>query len=149
VDLLSYHFSRALPDSLLSASIQKAGRLDFVLRCMEDERLLYAKAPECEGLMELGHQIMFSEFWVGSVYETLRIVEREGAVATDAVRALTEDFRLVRVPLEKHQIAWEKNELTAPLQLQRVLGGYFNASIKVHGLPGGRVIWSRFAMTLA
>jgi hypothetical protein len=108
----------ALPASTLMSSVQRDGELDLVLRCMEDERTIeLARGPQ--GLPEPPPQQMLSEMWVGSVYESLRIVEREGAIATDDVRSLTEDFRLLRVPLEKHQIAFEKDKLSAPLTLQK------------------------------
>jgi hypothetical protein len=86
---------------------------------MEDECLAGAQAPEQEGLFEFHYQRMLSEVWVGSVYETLRlIVERNRGAATDEVHALAEDFKLLRVPFEKHQIASDR-QLAAPLQLQR------------------------------
>jgi hypothetical protein len=111
---VSHRLGGALPDSLLGPSVQKSGRLDLVLRCMEDERV-----AEQEGLFEYGQQNMLSELWVGSVYETLRLLtERELIVATGEVCALAEDFRLVRVSLEKHEIASDWG-LTRPLRMQR------------------------------
>jgi hypothetical protein len=101
-------------------SLQNDGNLDLVLRCMEDDRVAGAQAPEQEGLFELHYQKMLSELWVGSLYETLRllIVERKLVAGTDEVRSLAEDFRLLRVPLEKHEIT-SQGQLTAPLKLQR------------------------------
>jgi hypothetical protein len=119
---VSHHLGGALPDSLLMHSVQRDGRLDLVLRCMEDERVAYAQAPEQEGLFELPYQIMLSEMWVGSVYETLRLLtdrKRQLIVTTDDIRDLAADFKLVRITLEKHEIADDWRHLDAPLQLQR------------------------------
>lgn len=70
-------------------------------------------------MFESHYQKMLSELWVGSIYETVRlIVERSPEVATNEVCALAEDLRLLRVPLEKHQIAHDR-KLDAPLQLQK------------------------------
>lgn len=117
---ISVRLGSALPKSRLMSNVQSDGRLDLVLRCMEDERVAGAQAAEQDGMFDSHYQRMLSEAWTGNVYQTLRIVERFGTIANDDVRSLTEDFRLLRVPLEKHQIAWERDELTAPLQLQRV-----------------------------
>jgi hypothetical protein len=112
---VSVRLGGVLPDSRLMSSVQNDGRLDLVLRCMEAECLAGAQ----EGLFESHYQRVLSEVWVGSVYETLRlIVERNREAATDEVHALAEDFRLLRVPLEKYEIASDR-QLAAPLQLQR------------------------------
>jgi hypothetical protein len=114
---VSHRLGGALPNSLLGPSVQRDGRLDLVLRCMEDEHAAGAQGP-----FEYQYQRMFSEVWVGSVYETLRLLtddKRKLIVATDEVLALAEDLRLVRVSLEKHEVASDR-KLDAPLQLQRV-----------------------------
>src|SRR5438132_10790560 len=115
---VSVRLGGAIPDSLLMASLQQDGNLDLVLRCMEDERA--AQAPEQEGLFEVHYQKMLSELWVGRLYEPLRllVVERKLLTDTDETRALAEDFRLLRVPIEKHEIT-SQGQLTAPLQLRR------------------------------
>jgi hypothetical protein len=117
---LSVRLGGALPNSRLMSSLQRDGSLDLVLRCMEDERAAGAQAPELEGMFEFHYQNMLSELWVGSLYETLRllVVERSLVAGTQEVRDLAEDFRLLRVPLEKHEITSE-GQLTAPLQMQR------------------------------
>jgi hypothetical protein len=44
---ISHHIGARLPASLLSASIQREGQLDLIIRCMEDEL-----APEVRGEAE-------------------------------------------------------------------------------------------------
>jgi hypothetical protein len=110
---VSIRLGGTLPKSLLMSSVQRDGTLDMVLRCMEDERVARAQASEPDGMFDFHYQRMLSEIWIGSVYETLRlIVERNPAVATEDVRALANDFRLLRVTLEKHEIAKETRCIT-------------------------------------
>jgi 3-methyladenine DNA glycosylase Tag len=55
--------------------------------------------------------------WVGGVYETLRLLnERKLAPNSDEYRALFHDFELLRIALDKHDIA---RLLKAPLQMIR------------------------------
>jgi hypothetical protein len=115
---VSVRLGGALPNSRLMVAIQRDGNLDLVLRCMEDERANPGHAGEQAGLFQDHYQLMLSELWVGSLYESLRLlmVERKLISDSDEIRALAEDFRLLRVPLEKHEITSE-GQLTAPLQL--------------------------------
>jgi hypothetical protein len=101
----------------MTSAVQQAGNLDLVLRCMEDERANPGRDVEQAGPFEADHQAMLSELWVGSLYESLRLLVARGLISdSDEVRSLAEDFRLLRVPLEKHEIAGDR-KLTAPLQL--------------------------------
>jgi hypothetical protein len=117
---VSFRLGGALPNSLLILSLQRDGNLDLVLRCMEGERAATDQHSEQAGLFEVHYQKMLSELWVGSLYESLRllIVERKLIPDTDEIRLLAEDFRLLRIPIEKHEIT-SQGQLTAPLQLQR------------------------------
>jgi len=114
----SFRLGGLLAASRLSVNVQHDGELDLVLRCMEDERA--AGGAEQDALFEFNYQMMLSEMWVASVYETLRLLrERKLLAETDEIAALAEDFRLLRVPLEKHEIA-NQGQLKAPLQFQKV-----------------------------
>ena len=94
----SHILGGALPGSLLSLSIQRAGRLDTVLRCMEDE---FTSVALVEGIF-LGRTellVSLSEAWVGQVYEIVRLSkERELIASSDFFQALEGDFRLLRIP---------------------------------------------------
>jgi len=68
---------------------------------------------------EFNWQLMLSEVWVGRFYEHLRLLKDRKLLPNDGViEALQEDFRLLRVPIEKHEIS-SQGQLKAPLQLQR------------------------------
>lgn len=114
----SHILGGALPGSLLSLSIQRAGRLDTVLRCMEDE---FTSVALVEGIF-LGRTellVSLSEAWVGQVYEIVRLSkERELIASSDFFQALEGDFRLLRIPLNKHEIAKDK-KLAVPLSMSR------------------------------
>jgi hypothetical protein len=62
---------------------------------------------------------MLSTYWIGGVYEALRLLrERELVDQNDKFVQLLRDFELLRVPLEKHEIAKDRT-LKEPLQLVR------------------------------
>ena len=111
-----------LPASQLSATIQQDGQLDLLLRAIEDERATaMAAAQQQDHLFEAHYQdqAMFSDFWIGRVYETLRLLIARGLLPKDGdVGALKQDFNLLRIPIDKHEIAGD-GSLTEPLHMQR------------------------------
>jgi hypothetical protein len=117
---VSFRAGSVLPQSQLSVSIQRAGELDLVLRCMEDDHSeamqLEKDTPE---LFLFHYQLLLSELWIGSVYEILRLIkEHSGPLCDSDVAAVAHDLRLLRIPLEKHQIAQDRI-LTESLRMQR------------------------------
>jgi hypothetical protein len=113
---ISYRLGGLLPKSLLLNSVQRYGELDLVLRCMEDE--LAPKVGNTPGLdNHYQYQLLFSEIWVGGVYEILRLLnERKLALDSDEYRDLFRDFELLRITIDKHDIA-KQGDLKAPLQM--------------------------------
>lgn len=114
----SIRLGGALPGSLLLVSIQRTGRLDAVLRCMEDEFISAVLSDDirpwiAEPLSSL------SETWIGQVYEIIRLTKERKLIAdSDVLEALAHDFRLLRVPMEKHEIAQDRS-LTKPVAMYR------------------------------
>jgi hypothetical protein len=114
-----------LPNSPLLSSIHRTGDLDMMLRAMEDD---FSAPPEGgdeanrqADLLSDHYQLMLSELWVGAVYEIFRLLtdsERKLAPDSDAIMALAHDLRLLRIPLEKHEIAADR-KLSEPLLMQR------------------------------
>lgn len=114
----STRLGSALPNSLLILSIQRAGRLDIVLRCMEDE-ITSGTLQESTSLFVTDHLASFSEIWIGQVYEIVRLTsERKLITDSDFLEALAHDLRLLRVPMEKYEIAQDKS-LKAPLLMSK------------------------------
>lgn len=113
---ISYRIGGLLPKSALLLSVQRYGELDLVLRCMEEE--LAPKLRNNPGLdSHYQYQLLFSEIWVGGIYEILRLLnERKLALDNDEYRALFRDFELLRITIEKHDNA-NQGKLTAPLQM--------------------------------
>jgi hypothetical protein len=143
---ISYLVGGLLPASLLMVSIQRVGELDILLRCMEDE---FAPSDENSGEEEVlapNYQLMLSEMWVGAVYEIFRLLaEREIGTRGAAFEALAHDFRLLRIPMEKHEIAADR-KITGPLIMQSradasgTVGQYEYSShskLKAHIMPAG------------
>lgn len=115
----SHRLGGALPGSLLSVSIQRAGRLDAVLRCMEDE---FASAALREETRQWATEPLasLSEIWIGQVYEIARLaLERKLIADSDLFKELAHDFRLLRISMEKHEIAQDRSLLT-PLPMSRI-----------------------------
>jgi len=80
---------------------------------MEDE--LAPKVGKAQ--FEFQYQLLFSEIWVGGVYEILRLLkERKLSPNSDEYRDVFREFELLRITLEKHDIA-NQGKLTAPLQM--------------------------------
>src|SRR5260370_36157450 len=85
---------------------------------------------------------MLSELWVGRVYETYRLlIDRKIAPDNEEFRRTAHDLRLLRVPLEKHEIAGDR-KLDQPLLLtsgqDRDLYAYSHTDpLKAHIMPGG------------
>lgn len=91
----------------------------MLLRCIEDD--VRPTSPEADpaSVMSFSNQVMLSELWVGGVYEIIRLlVERKLAPDTPLFRQLAHELRLLRIPLEKHEIAADK-KLTGPLQMTK------------------------------
>jgi hypothetical protein len=120
-----------LPDSLLIASVQRAGDLDMVVRAMEDERQSAAHEFNDDECFAADYQKALSELWIGQVYEILRLLKARKLASGDAFHRLAHDFRLLRIPLEKHEIV-EDPKLTAPLPMQAYPVDDSNPGLRVY-----------------
>lgn len=116
---VSFRIGRLLPHSLLLASVQREGQLDLVLRCLEDEcASQVAEGKEFENVLLFHHLNMLTSYWVGAMYETFRLLKsRElGDISSVAFTEIFDQLELVRVGLDKHEIAKER-DLSQPLKL--------------------------------
>jgi hypothetical protein len=114
----SLRLGALLPNSLLMACVQRDGDLDMLIRAMEDELSVEIGAGDD---MFVGHYLlMLSGLWVGSVYETVRLLadrNRKLIDPTPAYTSLAKDLKLVRITLEKHELA---NERAEPVNMQTI-----------------------------
>ncbi len=118
-----------------SINIQRAGSIDLVLRCMEDEFAhsvgLEASPPD----FSFHYQKMLSEIWVAISYEILRAIrQRAQQVAQQPVvqpfdpsiiqkvSSLLVDLERLRMPLEKYEIA-KDHAIKEPMPFVRFGGG--------------------------
>ena len=115
---LSFRLGSLLPDSMLVKSVQSMGTLDLVLRALEDEALPVAETNSNLELLSMDLQMIFSEAWVGGVYEFTRLLKTRGLIAEGAFIRLANDLELVRIPLEKHELA-KDHKLKSPLTMSR------------------------------
>lgn len=113
----SYRIGGQLPASLLVSSVQRAGELDVLLRTMEDE--LSADKDKAGSDFSFHYQALLSELWVGHLYEIFRLLKaRRKAPSNDGFNSLAHHLRLLRIPLEKHEIPGD-GKLRAPLKMKR------------------------------
>lgn len=157
---ISWGLGARLPGSMLILSLQRAGSLDAVLRSMEDEFDHEAEKTRPIEQSTADCQIMLSEIWVGVVYEILRLVNERALLPSSQERdALAYDFRLLRITLEKHEIAGDR-KLRDPIEMRAVPAREGSStyqydrkdSLRAHIMPGsisqrGSVMW--FATDLA
>jgi hypothetical protein len=95
--------------------VQRDSWVDIVLRCMEDE---FDGRDDGVDMVDthVHFRVLISEMWIGGVYETIRLLaDRRLAPDSDDFRALAHDLRLLRIPLEKHEVAGDR-QLTEPLK---------------------------------
>lgn len=117
----SFRIGALLPKSRLSVSIQQSGDIDMVLRCLEDEAAaILPKKVAAEALtvedIAVSYQLNLSGLWIGSMYEVCRLLISRSLVTNEPkLEALHHELRLIRVPLEKHEIAGDK-KLKAALE---------------------------------
>jgi hypothetical protein len=115
---LSFRVGSRLPASLLFLSIQKDGEVDLVIRCMEDELSNNIADGHTDDPLFAGHYLnLLSAYWIGSMYETFRLLrERDLETETGAFAEIFRSLELLRIPLEKHEIAKDRL-LDEPLRL--------------------------------
>lgn len=128
---VSYRIGGYLPNSLMTASVQREGEIDAVLRCMEVDCANRMKAQSDDGdLFSFHYQAMFSVSWISNCYEFLRAVkqrkierEKKGeVVASEAFNTefnnVFRGFEILRVTLDKHELPRDR-QLAQPLQMER------------------------------
>lgn len=77
------------------------------------------KEPQGLAMSSFHYQSLVSELWVGSAYEIVRLAVERALLPTSLnLSALAHDLRLLRIPLEKHEIAVDR-KLKGKLTLAR------------------------------
>lgn len=92
-------------------TLQNIRNIDVILRALESE--LDASTPGIDPILTL--QGGLSELWVGSAYEVFRIAKNK-MPADHAAKKIHDQLRLLRMPLEKYEVAGTSN-LKEPLQM--------------------------------
>lgn len=116
---IAHRVSGRLPSSLLSVSLQRDGEVDLLVRSIEDEVAAQKEQTEGIGLFVPHYCAIMSSYWIGGVYETFRLLrERHLADEGEVFLAVLGDLELVRITLEKHEIAKDRT-LKEPISLVR------------------------------
>lgn len=142
---VSFKILRYVPGKPLTPTVQRCGRLDVLLRSLEIGAVDRVAAQDDNDVMSFDHQEYLSELWIGGAYEICRLAREANIMKDNDFDLLAHQLRLVRVPLEKMQIAAD-NALTAPLQMIQGEEGAENARLytytkgdpnRAHMLPTG------------
>lgn len=117
---LSFQLPSAVPHSLLGVNIQKDGEIDAILRCLEDDAaaLVRQKGEAAHGELDYDLYSTLVRYWIGSMYETFRILKNANP-GHALIREIHDELALIRMPLEKHEIASD-SKLSGPLKLRRM-----------------------------
>jgi len=107
-----------LPTSQFAFAVQRDTQIDLVLRSMEDDRAAGLVGDHFSFAMEFQYQKYLSDLWVCSVYEMLRLMRERLVENNRELDLLAHDFTILRMPLEKHEIA-EHRKLGGPVELFR------------------------------
>jgi hypothetical protein len=115
---LSFRLGCAIPGFALSITIQKDGDVDLILRCLEDDMAaLIQKSQGSPPATDIGFYRTLIRYWIGSMYETFRIL-KNARPADQRIKRIHDELALIRMPLEKLEIASD-HKLSAPLKLKR------------------------------
>ena len=102
-----------LPNSHLPWSIQNLGMMDVVLRQIEKEYCPPGKSGQSDVFnLPLHIHLQFSNSWVCDAYELFRLLKDRQLADGDKFRTLERNLRLIRIPLDKHEIAGNKNQVS-------------------------------------
>lgn len=116
----SFRIGFQLPNSILASSIQRCGKVDMLLRAMEDEfQGDEAINQDHIEFMSSDYQGILSEDWIGSVYEVTRLRKERKLIIPDSPEIdLAHVLHVLRMPLDKHEIA-NGPGLKEPLEMHR------------------------------
>lgn len=110
---ISHRVGSRLQRSLLPNGFQELGWLDILLRTLEDEFLLNWQSQNDANPVSGLPLYQFSRVWMCDAYEILRLMKERKLEKGDAFEDLCHLLRLVRIPLDKHEIAGKpKGELS-------------------------------------
>lgn len=105
-------------DAALMVNIQREMYTDAILRTMEDE---VSSNTMDSNILTPTIQFSLSSYWIGGIYEIFRILRERGALThiKDGDKIFY-DLELIRMPLEKLQIAKDEKILKEPIRMKRL-----------------------------
>ncbi|CAO4145222.1 hypothetical protein [Methylorubrum aminovorans] len=102
---LSFQWGSKLPASNIRHTIQRAGQLDTLLRCLENEIVEMTSSFDDDPYCKADDLIALSELWILTIYEIFRHLRSRRLFSPgDRHESLYEDLSRVRMPLAKHEI---------------------------------------------
>lgn len=100
-----------IPNSLLVVSAQRLGRLDLILRHLEDENCRADASKDNGDYSILASDLLsaHSELWIGQAYAVLQSIISRKISTSDELREIHRNLKLIRVSLEKYEIPNDRN----------------------------------------
>ena len=112
---LSARIGSKLQRSLLMVSIQRLGEVDQLCRALEAETVARPAQPN-QMDFRFSYLHVLSEWWVGSAYAILFTLKERKIFSDPDFLYLANGLRMLRVQIEKHEIALDK-KLAVPLRM--------------------------------
>ncbi|WP_347359095.1 hypothetical protein [Bdellovibrio sp.] len=117
---ISHKIGSRIPRSLLSSNIQNEGKVDVLLRSLEEESTKRPQGSDQVNLLTFDIQSILSDYWIGGIYEIFRLLRaRRLADETPLFAEVFYDLELLRMPIEKLEIAKDSKLKIPPLFLPR------------------------------
>lgn len=118
---ISHKIGGGLPDSLLCHSIIRDGQFDLLIRTLEEK---YIENNEdnigIDEISIINIQYQMSQYWICGVYANLFKLKKSIIIDNyDNFDCVFDDLRILRVGIEKHEIADDRN-LKQPIAMQRI-----------------------------
>ena len=113
---MSHKVGGRLPKTALMMNIQYLGSLDLLLWDQEILRKDRVKNDELD--FGFHYQCLLSNLWIGSAYEIFRLLKSRDIIASKVFRDIEYDLKLLRIPMEKLEIASDKKFKTVTLRAQ-------------------------------
>ncbi|MBL8708081.1 MAG: hypothetical protein JNL25_02710 [Rhodospirillaceae bacterium] len=106
-----------LPTSSLIMSVQQIGRIDILLRCLEED-CLADQSMSSYSPFSFDLQSLLSNQWISASYEVCRLLISRKLDDSPAFKSIARDLKLIRIPIDKHEIA-EEQRIGGSLRFKR------------------------------
>lgn len=101
---ISHRVGSRLPRSLLPISLQRAGKMDVIVRALEDEVAATLPDKPPADILLYDWLNTFSTYWVADVYDSCYLLKKRNLEPHTAFADTFTDIDLLRAGLDKHEV---------------------------------------------